>query len=58
MGRECRMNGEKRNQYWWERQKERENWKKEDVCGLIILGWILKIGLVGMDWIDLAQDTD
>jgi hypothetical protein len=28
------------------------------VGGRIILEWILEIGWGGMDWIDLAQDTD
>jgi hypothetical protein len=26
--------------------------------GRIILKWILKIGWVGLDWIDLAKDRD
>jgi hypothetical protein len=32
--------------YWWESQKVRDHWEDQHV------GWD------GMDWIDLAQDTD
>jgi hypothetical protein len=34
--------------YWWESQKERDNWEMD----------LRKIGSDGMDWIDLAQDSD
>jgi hypothetical protein len=38
--------------YWWESQKEREHWEGQDVGGWTILKWN------GVDWIDMAQDTD
>jgi hypothetical protein len=28
--------------YFWEGQKERDQWEEQDVCGCIILGWILE----------------
>jgi hypothetical protein len=28
--------------YWWEIQKERDNYKAQDVGGWTILGWILE----------------
>jgi hypothetical protein len=27
--------------YWWESQKERDNWEDEDVGGWIIVKWII-----------------
>jgi hypothetical protein len=35
--------------YWWESQKEGDNYEDQDVDGWIILKWIGA-------WIDLAQD--
>jgi hypothetical protein len=40
MGRACSTNGE--IGYWWEGQKERDNWEDQDVGGWIILIWILE----------------
>ena len=37
---------------------ERDHVEGLDVVGRIILKWIFKKLDVGMDWIDLAQDTD
>jgi hypothetical protein len=39
--------------YWWERQKERDHWKDQEVGGWTILKWILEI-YDGMEWIDMA----
>jgi hypothetical protein len=40
--------------YWWENQKEIGHWEYQDVSG-----WILdRMGLDGMDWVDMAQDGD
>jgi hypothetical protein len=43
--------------YWWESQKERDNWEDQDVGGRTILKLNLE-GWDGMDWINLAQDRD
>jgi hypothetical protein len=46
MGRACSTNGEKRIEYRWESQKERDHW----VGGWIILKWILdRMGCYGLD---------
>ena len=37
---------------------ERDHVEGLDVVGRIILKWIFKMWGGGMDWIDLAQDTD
>jgi hypothetical protein len=45
--------------YWWESQKERDDYENQDVGGWTILKWILReIGWDGIDWIDVAQDRD
>jgi hypothetical protein len=45
--------------YWWEMQKERDHGEDKDVGGWTILKWILReIGWDGMDWINLAEDSD
>jgi hypothetical protein len=38
--------------YWWESQKERDNWEDQNVSGWAILKWFLK-GFVGMVYIGL-----
>jgi hypothetical protein len=38
--------------YWWESQKERDNWEDLDVGGWTILKWILE-RYDGMVWIGL-----
>jgi hypothetical protein len=43
--------------FWWESQKERDNWEILDVGERIILKYILT-GWGSMDWIDLGQDRD
>jgi hypothetical protein len=44
--------------YWWEIQKERDNWEDQDIGGWIIIIDLREIGWGGMDWLDLAQDRD
>jgi hypothetical protein len=44
--------GEKKNEWriWWERYKERNHYESLDLCGRIILKWILDMmGLYGLD---------
>ena len=41
-----------------ERMYERDNFKDLVVDGRIILKWIFKSGMVGMEWINLVQDKD
>jgi hypothetical protein len=40
--------------YWWESQKERDNWEDQDSIkmDLRVIKWD------GVDWIDMAQDRD
>jgi len=44
--------------FWWGDLMERDHVEGLDVVGRIILKWIFKMWGGGMDWIDLAQDTD
>jgi hypothetical protein len=45
--------------YWWEIQKEKDHWEDQDVGGLDNIKMDLReIGWDGMDWIDLAQDSE
>jgi hypothetical protein len=48
--------------FWWESQKERDNYKDLDIGKWIILKWILErqdgMGWYGLDWINLAQNRD
>jgi hypothetical protein len=45
--------------YLWERQKERDHWKEQEVGRLAIIKWILRdIKCYCVDWIDIAQDGD
>jgi hypothetical protein len=45
--------------YWWESQKEKNQWEDQDVDGWTILKLDLReIGWDGMDLIDLAQYRD
>jgi hypothetical protein len=44
--------------YWWESQKEREYKEEKDLCGWIILRWILERQDGGIGWISLAQDRE
>jgi hypothetical protein len=61
MGWACSMNGEKGKAYRLVvgMLKERDHWEDEDVCGRIILIWILgKWDGGDVDWIGLAQDRN
>ena len=45
--------------FWWGDQRERDHFEDLSVDGRIILKWIFKkLDWRGMEWIDLAQDTD
>jgi hypothetical protein len=45
--------------YWWESQKERDNWEDQDVGRLDNIKMDLReIGWDGRDWIEVAQDRD
>jgi hypothetical protein len=45
--------------FWWGNLRERDRWGDPGVDGRIILRWIFgKWDVVGMDWIELAQDRD
>jgi hypothetical protein len=44
---------------WWVNLRERDHLADPGVDGVIILRWIFrKWDVGGMDWIELAQDTD
>jgi hypothetical protein len=44
--------------FWWGNLRERDHWGDPGVDGRIILGWIFRKWVVGMDWIWLAHDRD
>jgi hypothetical protein len=44
--------------FWWENLRERDHLGDSDVNGRIILRWIFRKWMWGMDWIELAQDRD
>jgi len=41
--------------FWWGNMKKRNHLKDPEVDGRIILRWIFRKWVGGMDWIDLAQ---
>jgi hypothetical protein len=45
---------------WWEGRKEGDHWEDQDVGGWVdnIKMHLREISWDGMDWIDLAQDSD
>jgi hypothetical protein len=45
-------------EFWWENLSERDQVKEPGVDGRIILRWVYRKWIGGMDWIDLAQDRD
>jgi hypothetical protein len=45
-------------EYWWESQKERNNWEDKDVGEWTIKMYLKEIGWDGVHWIDMAQDRD
>jgi hypothetical protein len=44
--------------FWWKSRKEGDQSEDLDICGRMILKWILAIKCGGMYWIDLARDRD
>jgi hypothetical protein len=58
MGRGCSTNGAKRNAYWWENQKETDNWEGQDIGGWITLKWILEredgLAWTGLIWLRIG----
>jgi hypothetical protein len=52
------LNGEVRTGFCWGDLRERDHLEDLSVDGRIILKWILRSEMRGMDWIDLAQDRD
>jgi hypothetical protein len=50
--------GEMHMGIWWEDLRKRAHFQDLDIDGRIILKQIFKMWDRGMDWIDLAKDTD
>ena len=51
--------GEVHAGFWWAYRRERDHLGDPGVEGRIILRWIFrKWDVVGMDWVQLAQDRD
>ena len=50
--------GEVYTGFWWRNLKGRDHLGDPDVDGKIILRWIFRKWVGGMDWIELAQDRD
>jgi hypothetical protein len=44
--------------FLWGILRERDHLEDPDVDGRIILRWVLRKWVGGMDWIDLAEDRD
>jgi hypothetical protein len=44
--------------FWWGIPREGDHLEDLDADGRIILIWIFRSGMEGMDWIDLAQFRD
>jgi len=45
--------------FWWGNLKERDHLEDLGIVGITILRWLFRTwDVVGMDWIDLAQDRD
>jgi hypothetical protein len=42
--------------FWWGNLRERDQWGDPGIDGRIILRWIFRSGMWGMDWIELAHD--
>jgi hypothetical protein len=50
--------GEAYTGFWWGNLRERDHLENQGVDGRIILRWIFRKVMWGMDWINLAQDRD
>jgi hypothetical protein len=50
--------GEVHTKFWWGVLREGDHLEDLGIHGRVILKWIIKKWDRGMDWIDLAQDTD
>ena len=44
--------------FWWGNLNERDHLGDPGIDGRIILRWIFRKWVGGMDWIELAQDRD
>ena len=47
--------GEVHTRFHWGELREREHLEDLDIDGRVILKWIFKMDVGGMDWIDLTQ---
>jgi hypothetical protein len=50
--------GEVHTGFWWGNLRERDHLENLGIVGMIMLKWIFKKWDGGMDWIDLAQNSD
>jgi len=50
--------GELYTGFCWGNLRVTDHWKGPVIDGRIILSCIVKVGCVGMDWIELAEDRD
>jgi len=44
--------------FWWGNLRERDHMENPGVDGKIILRWMFRKWVGGMDWIDLGQNRD
>jgi hypothetical protein len=60
MGGACSTYGERKGVqgFWWYNLRERDYLETPGIDGRILLRWIFRKWVGGMDWIDLAQDRD
>ena len=54
----CGGRGEVHRGFWWGNLRERDHLEVQDLDWRIILRWIFRKWVGGMDWIVLAQDRD
>jgi hypothetical protein len=59
MGGACNRNRGEYIGYWWESQKERDNWEDQDVGEWTTLKWILQrydgMGWIGLIWLTVLN---